>query len=426
MKPPLLALFALLCLLVPATGADQVRSLLALQVEQEKAMLALQEGHAERIGNLQKSYVGALKKLQQATQQGGNLDGALAVEKELASQMESPLSQGEIDALQPEVATLRAKYDSALLKHSATKHDLEIQQLEAFNEQLLALQAGLTKAGELETAVEVRDLQQANAKQLEALRPARPAGAADPGNPPVARPEPGPGAGAADTASAGKLTKVADAVKGKGGVEGAAPSVIAFDGPSGDGRRGAKGILVKADSDGSGSGSTWAMDYSRARSARGLQIIHPRGSGHAIVHIIRSGVGISTPGEWRNVGYVGGGGTSVRKKRAFDEVFPLVDEQTYAIVSRMAKNGSCEVFVDGKLVATANVKSAKPLSLAIPEGEKFPRSSTWDKLAFKGDGLPMQWERNWAGVIVEPLDSGSNLCRNLRYCHGLAELPAAE
>jgi len=168
------------------------------------------------------------------------------------------------------------------------------------------------------------------------------------------------------------------------------------------------------------------MDYSRSRSARGLQLIHPRDKGHAIVHINKGGIGISTPGEWIKVGYVGGSGSSVRKTHAFDNVFPLVDEQVYAIVSRMAHNGSCEVFIDGNLVATSNVRSAKPLSIEIPEGERFPRSSSWDKLAFKGDGLPMQWERNWAGVIVEPLDSGSNICHNLRYCHGIAEIPTPE
>ena len=58
----------------------------------------------------------------------------------------------------------------------------------------------------------------------------------------------------------------------------------------------------------------------------------------------------------------------------------------------------------------------------LPEG----LAGAWDKLAFQGDGLRVQWARNWAGVIVAPRDSGSNLCRNLRYCHGLAEIPASE
>ena len=116
----------------------------------------------------------------------------------------------------------------------------------------------------------------------------------------------------------------------------------------------------------------------------------------------------------------------MRRTRAFDDVFPLDDKQVYAIVSKMARSGSCEVFIDGRLVAASSVRSANPLSVEISEGGRFPRSSSWDKLAFKGDDPPMQWERNWIGVIAEPIDSGSNICHKLRYRHGITEIPAPE
>ena len=114
----------------------------------------------------------------------------------------------------------------------------------------------------------------------------------------------------------------------------------------------------------------------------------------------------------------------MRKKKAFDEVFPLKDDQEYTILSRMSENGSCEVVIDGQLVATARAKSAKPLSLEIPEGRKFPGASGWDKLAFKGEGLPMEWAPGSAGILLGPLDGGVHLCREVIFCRGFAETDA--
>ncbi|MFT4551126.1 MAG: hypothetical protein ACI9UA_003356 [Pseudoalteromonas tetraodonis] len=51
-------------------------------------------------------------------------------------------------------------------------------------------------------------------------------------------------------------------------------------------------------------GSTWIFDYSRThRNTCSLQIIHPRSTGHAVVHLNRSGVGTSIPENWSKIGY---------------------------------------------------------------------------------------------------------------------------
>ena len=431
--PLLTVIAAALCLSGASVQAEPIPTLLGIQVEHEKAMAKVEAEYTDSVAKLQASYDGALEKLQSAKQASGDLDATIAVKKERDAAKTKPLSAAELAALPREIADLRKKFDKALLKLSAKAGAEEITLLEKQAKHLLVLQEELTKGGELEKAIEARDLRKAAIARAKEIENSPAAVAASRQRPPGARPEPGPGPQPDPpetqplSPTDGKLTLVATRVQGKGKVEGAVPSVIPFDGPTGDGRRGAKGILVKALSDGSGEGSTWAMEYKRARSARGLQIIHPRGKGHAIVHITKGGVSISTPGEWRKVGYVGRGeGATIRGKKAFDDIFPLAEDKYYSIVSRMAANGSCEVFVNGQLVITANVRSADPLDLTIPEGERFPRSSTWDKLAFKGEGLPMLWEKNWAGVIVEPLDSGVNVATNLRYSHGIAEVPTDE
>ena len=116
----------------------------------------------------------------------------------------------------------------------------------------------------------------------------------------------------------------------------------------------------------------------------------------------------------------------MRLKKAADEIFPLQNDRRYRIVSRVAKNGACEVFIDGKLVATATIGSAKPLSLEIPDKTTFPGASGWGELLFKGEDLPMDWQGGWAGVIVGPHDGGTHACYNLDYTKGISELPAAE
>ena len=81
----------------------------------------------------------------------------------------------------------------------------------------------------------------------------------------------------------------------------------------------------------------------------------------------------------------------------------------------MESNGGLEVYIDGQLVATERVRAAKRLSLGDP-----------DNPPFKGEGLPMRWETNCAGIIVGSRDAGAHLCHKLRYSQGIAPLPAAK
>jgi hypothetical protein len=220
---------------------------------------------------------------------------------------------------------------------------------------------------------------------------------------------------------------VAASLAAKGAVTQPGAETVVFDGPGGDGRRGAKGILLKGAAEATArAGSSWSFVYKRAGSASVLQIIHPIGRGQAVVHVKADGIGISTPEQWWLLGYGDGDPKEdkpVRQTQAFKKVFPLKDGTEYAIVSRLSASGAYELFVNGQQVATGRATiTAKPLDLEIPNGAAVP-SGGRDKLEFKGaDGavLPMKWSPGWSGVLVGPLDGGEHVCRDLKFYAGLA------
>lgn len=141
-------------------------------------MLALQAASEERVAKLNESYTAALTRLEAAAKNRGDLEVTLAAKQELESQLGSPLSKSEMAALRPEIARLRSKYDAALVEHATTTRDAESKQLDAYADQLLALQTALTKAGELDTALEAQELHQQTLKQVEELRTSMPKQAA--------------------------------------------------------------------------------------------------------------------------------------------------------------------------------------------------------------------------------------------------------
>jgi len=210
------------------------------------------------------------------------------------------------------------------------------------------------------------------------------------------------------------IISVADEIKARGSVRKPGADVIPFDGPMGNGRVGAKGVLLKNDPETGKTGSTWFFTYTRAGTAYAAQIIHPLGAGQVIVHLKKDGIGISRPVDWTEVGWSGGSSTLVKMFRASAEIFPLQDGEAYEVESRLSGTGGLEVTINGKLVATAQLANASPLSLEIPAGKKFPLSGRGD-LAFKGADFPLQWTAGYAGLIMAPLDGGASLCRDVRF-----------
>jgi hypothetical protein len=220
---------------------------------------------------------------------------------------------------------------------------------------------------------------------------------------------------AAATLEDARPVSVAARLEGKRGATGASPLAIAFDAPRGDGRGGAKGLLVRAGPEWADLGSRWSLTYARGGSAFGLQLIHPFKDGQVIIHLKAEGVGISTPRAWAQAGYGGGDRAALRPAEAFKKLFPLADDKPYRIVSTLLPDGAYEMKVEDELVVSGQVRQAQRLSFELKEGQQFPGAAGWGKLEFKGDGFLPDWRRGFAGLIVEPLDNGQNTISALRF-----------
>ncbi len=213
--------------------------------------------------------------------------------------------------------------------------------------------------------------------------------------------------------------RVAARLEAKRGATGASPLAIAFDGPRGDGRGGAKGLLVCAGPEWAKLGTRWAFSYARGGSAFGLQIIHPFKNGQVIVHVKKEGVGLSTSRAWAEAGYGGGDRSALRPAEAFKKHFPLEDDKAHRITSTLLPDGAYEMKVEDELVVSGRVRGATPLSFELKEGQRFPGASGWGKLAFEGEGFLPRWRHGFCGILVEPLDSGQNAVSALRFAPSL-------
>ncbi|MBM4031921.1 MAG: hypothetical protein FJ291_09065 [Planctomycetes bacterium] len=212
-----------------------------------------------------------------------------------------------------------------------------------------------------------------------------------------------------------KPASVAARLEGRRGATGASPLSIAFDAPRGDGRGGAKGLLVCAGPEWANLGSRWSLTYARGGSAFGLQLIHPFKDGQVIIHLKPEGVGLSSPRAWAQVGYGGGDRAPLRPAEAFRKLFPLADDKAYRVVSTLLPDGAYEMKVEDEVVVSGQVRQAQRLSFELKEGQHFPGSAGWGKLEFKGEGFIPEWRRGFAGLIVEPLDDGQNTASALRF-----------
>ncbi len=214
------------------------------------------------------------------------------------------------------------------------------------------------------------------------------------------------------------ISAAAGLQSGKGATD-PQPNTVVFDCPRGDGRHGAKGILLKADP---GNGSTWSFKYIRNHQEEGsVQLIHPVGHGQGIIVIKAREIRVDAPKAWAELGWSGGETKGVNLKSAFKKIFPLKDDQEYNVVCRVSAGGSFDLVFDGELVASGRTGNAKPLSLHIPsDGCK---GCGKPPVKFEGPNLPMVWSPGWAGIIVGPVDSTRNEVKDLQFTPAMAEIP---
>jgi len=214
-----------------------------------------------------------------------------------------------------------------------------------------------------------------------------------------------------------KPIEVAAGLQSKKGVTDPQPNTVAFDCPDGDGRRGAKGILLKASP---GNGSTWHFKFIRNHEGEGsVQLIHPAGRGHFLVTIRAKEIRVATPKVWAEAGWGGGETKPVNEKPAFKKIFPLKDDQEYDVVTRVTPGGAFSVFFDGEMVVSGHLSGASPLTLTNPAAGKLPSG-------FRGPDLPMVWSPGWAGLIVGPVDGSRNEVKNIQFTPAIIDVPASQ
>ena len=199
------------------------------------------------------------------------------------------------------------------------------------------------------------------------------------------------------------------------------PNTAVFDCPRGDGRSGAKGILLKANL---GNGSTWSFKYLRNHENEGqIQLIHPVGRGQALIIIRPKEIRVDSPKLWAETGWGAGETKGVNEKAAFKKVFPLKDDKEYNIVSRMSPGGSFDLFIDGELVASGHTGAGKPLNLNIPADGCSGCGKP--PIKFGGADLPLVWSAGWAGVIVGPTDHTKNEVKDLKFTPVQIDMPGS-
>lgn len=144
---------------------------------------------------------------------------------------------------------------------------------------------------------------------------------------------------------------------------------IPFEGPAGDGRDGANGLVVAAPTNWESRGTQWTFQYRRSAGAEGMIIIHPFRSGHFRVVVNSTGAFLSRGGPWGSDGFHTYGQSDGKLLVARENVgsaWPLRGDQLYRIESRCDGGGGYELEVDGKVVCSTTVSEAKPQTMKPP------------------------------------------------------------
>lgn len=182
-------------------------------------------------------------------------------------------------------------------------------------------------------------------------------------------------------------------------------------GAAGDGRIGAKGILMSAPAGWQQTGTTWTFDYQRLGMPYGLQIIHPFGQGHMLVSLWREAA-IVSGGAWDAFGWHDPP-TSVPLDKA-PELAAMLPIETNGdasvrIVSQLDGTGQYRLSLDGRTVLQARIEQATPLTFGSRE---FPHTEHDDRL------LGPRGERRLAvgeaGLLLGPVKNEMNRAMQVR------------
>lgn len=191
---------------------------------------------------------------------------------------------------------------------------------------------------------------------------------------------------------------VCERMESKRAAIGAHASTRPFQGPPGDGRRGANGLLIESSPQGWREfGTEYRCMYQRSGHSRFLQMWHPWQDGVVLVTVRDAYVNVYPGGVW---GGYGGSRANYpfEKTEAYDRVFPIAHGQSVTVGSRMFADGTYELHIDDELVLHTTIKAAKPLEFSD---------------AFQGEDLIGPMPAGTAAVMVGPTDSGSAIAEHI-------------
>jgi len=184
---------------------------------------------------------------------------------------------------------------------------------------------------------------------------------------------------------------------------GLATGAIAFDAAPGNERSGANGIAVAAPVGWNTGGTAWHCTYVESKTAQGLYFIHPFRHGHIRVMVQKLRAEVFTGGPWKGDGikvYTTGSTHPVTRTPADPTIFPLVDNRSYAIVSRLDPSGKYELSFDGTVVLTSQIGAV--------EKQQF-------KPQFADPRCPANLTIGQAAMIIGPMmDQSRNEASDLR------------
>lgn len=201
----------------------------------------------------------------------------------------------------------------------------------------------------------------------------------------------------------GKGAVVCQTLAAKSKPTGLAAEAMPFDGPPGNGRRGANGFLLPSLDKWAAKGTAWSCQYRRDGSSRGIHFVHPFRQGHVVVTFLAGTVHVDSPGSWRpgQPGYVpGSSGLALERSKDFDQALDLSGNVWHTLRSVLLANGRILLYVDDRPVAAGRVPGAVPLELGA---------------GFQGEGFPRRLQPGEAGVIIGPRDMQINEAQSIEF-----------
>ncbi len=194
------------------------------------------------------------------------------------------------------------------------------------------------------------------------------------------------------------------------------PQAIRFTPPAGDGRGHRTGVMLAGNNAFDAFGSSWEFDYQR--NDWGVQTVHPFKNGHCVITLHRNSLGLDTPARWLEIGYGGGTLSNLVHTPAYTNVFPLVSGASYHVKTAVDASGGVSIFLNSSLVASGAIATARAIDFNVNTNEDYPGSSVFDTRQFTGTSFPTNWQKGYAGLILEPVDTGSNRVSSLKYLPG--------